>query len=149
MKIITRQGVSLEVVEDGPSDGMPLVMITGTLQTIVDWPGALIDDLVKSGYRVVRFDNRDAGLSQTFASKNILTMIWILFWAYAFGIPPYTLTDMAEDAVGIMDALNIQSAHVIGWSMGGIIAQRLALKYPERVRLVWALISRHFLRSAL
>lgn len=82
------------------------------------WPPDLIQPIVDTGYHVVCFDNRDIGLST---------------WINDFATNPYTLADMAADAVGLMDALKVKQAHVVGMSMGGMIAQLVAINYPDRV----------------
>src|SRR5512136_1941931 len=82
------------------------------------WPPDLIQPIVDTGYHVVCFDNRDVGLST---------------WISDFATNPYTLADMAADAVGLMDALKVKQAHVVGVSMGGMIAQLVAINYPDRV----------------
>ena len=105
--------------EDFGNPSNPAVLlIMGAGAQCVMWDMELINKIVDAGYRVVRFDNRDTGLST---------------WISDFNAAPYSLEDMAEDAIGLMDALNIEKAHIIGWSMGGMIAQLIAVHYPDRV----------------
>jgi pimeloyl-ACP methyl ester carboxylesterase len=103
----------------------------------------MVQALVDAGYRVVRFDNRDVGLSQHFDALGAPKLLWAglkfrLGWRIA---PPYSLQDMALDALGVLDALRIDRAHVVGVSMGGMIAQRLALLAPERVLSLASIMS--------
>ena len=84
----------------------------------IAWNLELINKIVNAGYHVVRFDNRDIGLST---------------WIDNFNTAPYSLEDMAADTIGLMDALNIEKAHIIGWSMGGMIAQLVAIHYHDRI----------------
>jgi len=101
---------------------------------LIDWDPTFCKDLVDHGYRVIVFDNRDIGLSTKFDDAGEPDFAAVVKAATS-GIPsplPYTLYDMAKDAVGLMDALQIRKAHVVGASMGGIIAQIVATKYPER-----------------
>ena len=107
------------------------------------WPPALVLALVDAGFRVLRFDNRDIGLSQHFDHLGTPRLLWAglklrLGWRIT---PPYSLQDMARDALGVLDALQIDRAHVVGVSMGGMIAQRLALLAPMRVLSLASIMS--------
>ncbi|WP_172448602.1 alpha/beta hydrolase [Caulobacter mirabilis] len=119
------------------SDAAPVVLIHGLGQTLADWPDTLIDGLVAGGRRVLRFDNRDVGRSSRLDSHGAppLIRLWL---AAALRLPPlarppYPLVDMATDAIGLLDALGVRSAHLVGVSMGGMIAQRIACLQPDRV----------------
>ena len=110
---------------------------------LIAWPPQFIQELVDAGYRVIRFDNRDCGLSthlEFFGKPNLL-------WAglkYKLGMAPralYTLSDMAADTLAVMDELDIRRAHVVGVSMGGMIAQRVAIAAPERVLSLTSIMS--------
>jgi pimeloyl-ACP methyl ester carboxylesterase len=135
---ISANGVSIEVDDQGPPGGVPLLMIMGLGMQLVAWPDDLVQMLVARGFRVIRFDNRDIGLSQHFDHFGTPNLAWagIRFALHARLRSPYTLRDMADDARGVLDALNIRSAHVCGASMGGMIAQHLAAAHPERVSSV-------------
>lgn len=129
-------GLALEVEDHGSPAGEPLVLIMGLGMQLVAWPDGLVEGLVKSGFRVIRFDNRDIGLSQHLAQLGVPNMP-LQMMRYAMGLPlrpVYTLADMADDTAGVLDALGLASAHVCGASMGGMIAQHLAVRHPARVR---------------
>jgi pimeloyl-ACP methyl ester carboxylesterase len=144
---VNANGISIEVEDtgaDGSQAGRPVVMlIMGLGMQLVAWPQALVDTLVQAGYRVVRHDNRDIGLSQHFDALGVPNMLWAMFKSRV-GMalrPPYTLEDMAHDALGVLDALGIPSAHIVGASMGGMIAQRVAIAAPSRVRTLTSIMS--------
>jgi pimeloyl-ACP methyl ester carboxylesterase len=103
---------------------------------LLGWHEDLVALLVARGFRVIRFDNRDIGLSQSFEQGGVPNLA-LDSLRYAFGLrvkSTYTLEDMAADAIGILDALGIASAHVCGASMGGMIAQRMAATFPQRIK---------------
>jgi pimeloyl-ACP methyl ester carboxylesterase len=129
-------GLRLEVDITGPADGPPLLMIMGLGMQLTGWPDDLVDLLVKHGFRVIRFDNRDAGLSQGFESLGVPNLMAAsLQWLLRLPVhAPYSLADMAGDVLGLMAALGLDSAHVCGASMGGMVAQHLAASHPQRVR---------------
>jgi pimeloyl-ACP methyl ester carboxylesterase len=102
---------------------------------LVAWPPAFVQGLVEQGFRVVRFDNRDIGLSQHFDHLRVPNLVWeSLKYRVGFAVnAPYSVHDMAADTLGVLDALGIGRAHVVGVSMGAMIAQRAALAAPDRV----------------
>jgi pimeloyl-ACP methyl ester carboxylesterase len=107
------------------------------------WPDTFVEPLLRAGHRVIRFDNRDVGLSQRFDPLGVPNLLWEGM-KLRMGLPvraPYTLSDMADDTVGVLDALGIQQAHVVGVSMGGMIAQRVALAAPQRVLTLTSMMS--------
>lgn len=133
---ISANGISLEVDDRGAPNGEPLVMIMGLGMQLVAWPEGLIDLLVERGFRVIRFDNRDIGLSQRFDQCGVpnLAMAGL---RYTLGLPvtsPYRIADLADDTAALIEALGLDSAHVCGASMGGMVAQHLAAHHPQRVR---------------
>ncbi len=133
---ISANGVQLEVEDHGPVTGEPLLLIMGLGMQLVAWHTDFVASLVARGFRVIRFDNRDIGLSQRFDHLGVSNLA-IDSIKYAVGlkvIGPYTVADMADDTAGLLDALGIQSAHVCGASMGGMIAQQLAVRHPTRVK---------------
>ena len=129
---------------DGSQAARPAVLlIMGLGMQLIEWPQALVQSLVDAGYRVIRFDNRDIGLSQHFDALGAPNVFWTAM-KLRLGVPvrpPYSLRDMALDAVGVLDALGLQKAHVVGASMGGMIAQRVALAAPERVLSLTSIMS--------
>lgn len=132
---VEANGVRIEVDDQGPADGPVVLLIMGLGMQLIAWPQAMVQMLVGQGFRVVRFDNRDIGLSQGFDAAGVPNMT-LAGLRYAMHLPvhsPYSLADMARDALGVLDALDIEQAHVCGASMGGMIAQHLAAMAPERV----------------
>jgi len=123
-------GVSLCTRIEG--EGIPLLLIMGIRLQLIHWPPDLCAHLQHRGFSVIRFDNRDAGLSTVMDHLGAPSPVQLA--PVPIGAPPYTLDDMADDAIALLDALGIASAHVFGVSMGGMIAQHMALKAPERLR---------------
>jgi pimeloyl-ACP methyl ester carboxylesterase len=116
-QIVKANGIDIWCEDFGKPDDPAILLIMGIGTPGVSWPDELCHGLADAGYRVIRFDNRDVGLSSTIDyEKN-----------------PYTLTDMAEDAAGVLDALGIDAAHIVGASLGGMVAQELAIAHPEKV----------------
>ncbi len=133
---ISANGVQLEVDDRGPRDGEPLVMIMGLGMQLVAWPEGLVDLLVERGFRVIRFDNRDIGLSQRFDHLGVPNLA-LNGLRFTLGLPvtsPYRLADLADDTAALIAALGLERAHVCGASMGGMVAQHLAVRHPQRVR---------------
>lgn len=120
----------------GDPEGEPVIFVMGLAAQMTLWPEALLEQYVREGYRVIRFDNRDIGLSSHL--KDRLTGHPVAVMARSrmgLTIPaPYTLHHMAADVCGVMDALALSSAHLVGVSMGGMITQLVAATWPERVR---------------
>jgi pimeloyl-ACP methyl ester carboxylesterase len=146
---IRANGIDIEVEDSGAgaaSDGRarPVVLlIMGLGMQLVAWPPAMVQALVDAGYRVIRFDNRDIGLSQHFDHFGPPNLVWstIKYRLRLAVKSPYSLRDMAADALGVLDALGIKQAHVVGVSMGGMIAQRVALAAPDRVLSLTSIMS--------
>jgi pimeloyl-ACP methyl ester carboxylesterase len=133
---ISAKGITLEVEEHGSPNGEPLVLIMGLGMQLVAWHPDFVAMLVARGFRVIRFDNRDIGLSQGFDQFGVPNLAFDSI-KYALGMnvrAPYTVADMADDTAALLDALGIPSAHICGASMGGMIAQQLAARHPQRVR---------------
>jgi pimeloyl-ACP methyl ester carboxylesterase len=123
-------GVDIAYETIGDPSGEPMVLIMGLTAQMLGWPDGFCHALADQGFHVVRFDNRDCGLSTHF--RYVPTPGWRSMRSGAGA--PYTLGDMADDAVAVMDSLGWASAHVAGLSMGGMIAQILATRHPDRVR---------------
>ena len=135
--------LQIEVDDQGPRDGPVVLLIMGLGMQLVAWPLQLVDALVAAGYRVIRHDNRDIGLSQKFDDKGVPNLLWESI-KLKLGVtlrPPYSLNDMALDTVGVIDTLGIAQAHIVGASMGGMIAQRVALAAPQRVLSLTSIMS--------
>ncbi len=133
---IAANGIALEVEDHGSPQGEPLLLVMGLGMQLLAWHEDFVASLVARGFRVIRFDNRDIGLSQSFDAMGVPNLV-LDSLRYAVGLEvrsPYTLVDMAADTAGLLDALGIARAHVCGASMGGMIAQRLAAQYPDRVK---------------
>jgi pimeloyl-ACP methyl ester carboxylesterase len=135
MSKATANGIQIEYETFGNRSSQPLLLIIGLGGQLIFWEDALCRDLAGRGYYVIRFDNRDAGLSTKFEEAGVpnLTEIIGKIMQGEKVKPPYTLEDMADDAAGLLHALGIQRAHVCGMSMGGMIAQTLAIRHPSRV----------------
>ena len=133
---ITANGLQIEIDVQGPANGPPLLLIMGLGMPLLGWPEELVALLVQSGCRVIRLDNRDAGLSQGFEAYGVpsLTAASLRYLLHLRLPCPYTLADMAADALAVLDVLGITSAHICGASMGGMIAMHLAAKHPQRVK---------------
>lgn len=132
---VTANGLQIELETHGPADGAPLLLIMGLGMQLVGWHEDLVARFVDRGFRVIRFDNRDSGLSQGFEAAGSPNLV-LAAVKQLVGLPvraPYTLGDMADDAVGVLDALGIARAHICGASMGGMIAQQIGLRHPGRV----------------
>jgi pimeloyl-ACP methyl ester carboxylesterase len=133
---VSANGVRIEVDIHGPDSGEPLLMVMGLGMQLVAWPDGLVDALVARGFRVIRFDNRDIGLSQPFDELGLpsLPLAALLHTLHLPVKAPYQLADLARDAVGVLDALGIAQAHVCGASMGGMVAQHLGFAHAGRVK---------------
>ncbi|MFX1589631.1 MAG: alpha/beta fold hydrolase [Promethearchaeota archaeon] len=135
--------VIIEYEAIGDPNSKPLLLIAGLGSQLLAWSDEICEYLAENDFFVIRFDNRDVGLSTKFEDAGIPNMMEISA-AYSRGeVPkiPYTLEDMAGDAIGLLDALNIEKAHICGASMGGMIAQIIAYKYPSRVKSLAVIMS--------
>jgi len=120
----------------GNPEGEPVMFIMGLGAQMTLWPEALLEQYVREGYRVIRFDNRDIGLSSHLRDRLKGHPVAVMAKArLGLSVPaPYTLYDMAADVCGVMDAMGLSSSHLVGVSMGGMITQLVAATWPERVR---------------
>ncbi|MDF1782460.1 MAG: alpha/beta hydrolase [Alcanivoracaceae bacterium] len=140
---IPSNGVELFYEERGPQDGEPILFVMGLSAQMVFWPEKILNALAEQGYRVIRFDNRDVGMSTRFRSPITHNPAGAMF-RYFVGMPirvQYTLHDMVSDTVGLLDALNIPKVHLVGASMGGMISQLLAIHHPDRVLSLTSIMS--------
>lgn len=136
----TANGITIEYEQHG--QGEPLLLVMGLGGQLTDWPEGFVDELVGAGFQVTVYDNRDIGLSTEFdwmPPKPVKAVAGSLARR-----PPkagYTIPDMAGDAAGLLDALGIDTAHVVGMSMGGMIAQQLTIDHQTRVRSLTSIMS--------
>lgn len=144
--LIKANNIDIEIEDTHPGDttGRPVVLlIMGLGMQLIAWPPAMVQAIADAGFRVVRFDNRDIGLSQHFDHLGSPSLLWEglkfrLGWRIR---PPYSVQDMAADTVGVLDALQISKAHVVGVSMGGMVAQRVAVLAPSRLLSLSSIMS--------
>ncbi|HEV2562843.1 MAG TPA: alpha/beta hydrolase [Rhizomicrobium sp.] len=143
MPQIKANGLDIEYESFGRPTDPALLLIMGFAAQMTMWPVALCEGLAGRGFRVIRFDNRDVGktthLSQ-FGAPNISEAMGKVMNGQPL-TAPYTLDDMAADAAGLLDALGIADAHIAGASMGGMIAQLVAVKYPQKTRSLISIMS--------
>jgi pimeloyl-ACP methyl ester carboxylesterase len=127
----------------GDAKAEPMLLIMGLGAQMIHWDDEFCRQLAARGFRVIRFDNRDIGKSSKLSGGKRLTAVELLKLRF-LKIPvaaPYTLLDMAKDTISLMDVLGIQSAHLVGASMGGMIAQEIAISFPQRVRSLTSIMS--------
>ena len=140
---IRANGIEIEVEQHGDPSHPAVLLIMGLGMQLLAWPVVVIEPLVQAGYRVITFDNRDIGLSQKMEHLPHVNFVWQVI-RFKLGLTvksPYQLHDMALDAIGVLDALEIAQAHLVGASMGGMIAQRVALQAPHRVKSLTSIMS--------
>ena len=143
MTAVQANGITIETQCYGPRSGVPLLLVRGLGSQLVHWPHTLIEGFSSAGFRVVVFDNRDSGLSQKWsqcdrfdAGRRVREAAAGRSTALA-----YTLDDMAADTVGVLDALGMERAHIVGISMGGMIVQHVAARHGHRLRSMTSLMS--------
>ena len=140
---VNTNGVELFYETRGLEQGEPVVFVMGLSAQMVFWPEGLLNALAENGYRVIRFDNRDVGMSSHLRVPATHSPLGAMA-RYFTGLPVrvhYTLHDMVRDTMGLLDALGHDSAHFVGASMGGMISQLSAIHYPERVRSLTSIMS--------
>ncbi len=143
MPTLNANGIRIAFDTAGDPKAPPLLLVHGLGMQLTAWPDEFVEGLVELGFYVIRFDHRDSGLSTKFDGAGVpnLTLAWIkskLGWPLR---APYRLDDMAEDAIGVLSALGVARAHVVGVSMGGMIAQILAARYPQRILSLTSIMS--------
>jgi pimeloyl-ACP methyl ester carboxylesterase len=142
-QIISANGIELCYEIFGDAGAEPILLIMGLGGQMIYWDDDFCRLLAERGFRVIRFDNRDIGKSSKLSGGKRLGAIELLKLR-VLNIPvaaPYTLLDMAKDTTGLLDALGIKSAHLVGMSMGGMIAQEIAISFPDRVRSLTSIMS--------
>jgi pimeloyl-ACP methyl ester carboxylesterase len=132
-------GVELEYETVGDPAGRPLLLVQGLGAQLISVEDGLCQELASRGFLVIRYDNRDAGLSTWFDDARPVNLAAV--WGGDHSTLAYTLEDMADDAVAVLDAAGAEAAHVAGISLGGMIAQLLATRYPARVRSLASIMS--------
>lgn len=140
---IQTNGIELFYEARGPEAGEPILFVMGLSAQMVFWPEALLNALAELGYRVIRFDNRDVGLSTKFKAPVTHGPVEAML-RYWFGLPlkvQYTLHDMVRDTIGLIDGLGYERVHLVGASMGGMISQLAAIHYPDRVLSLTSIMS--------
>jgi pimeloyl-ACP methyl ester carboxylesterase len=135
---VLANGIEVEYETFGDSDGIPILLIAGLGVQMLTWDDGFCELLVSRGFRVIRFDNRDAGLSTWMDAAGPPDVAAALS---GNANPAYRLDDMAADASGLLDALGIPAAHVVGSSMGGFIAQLVAINHPDHVLSLTSIMS--------
>lgn len=130
----TANGIEIHYEEEGDPAAPAMLLIMGFGAQLTLWPDELVEALAAQGFRVIRYDNRDVGLSQKFDGVKAPGLVKMTLLSKIGFTPkvPYTLADMADDGVGLLDALGIERAHIVGASMGGMIAQHVAARHPDR-----------------
>jgi pimeloyl-ACP methyl ester carboxylesterase len=145
MPTITTPNTGIEIFYEDHGDpaNEVILLVMGLGAQLTLWPDELVEALVGEGFRVIRYDNRDIGLSQKMEGARAPSLP-IQLLRKKIGFPakvPYTLKDMADDGIGLLDALGIAQAHVVGASMGGMIVQLMAVHHPERLMSMTSIMS--------
>ena len=143
MPIARVNGIDLYYEDRGDPADPAVLLVMGLGTQLIAWPEAFVAQLVDAGLRVVAYDNRDVGQSTHLYGARTPNLV-VALTALRLGLPlrlPYTLKDMAHDGVALLDALGIRAAHVVGASMGGMIAQNMAIYWPERVLTLTSVMS--------
>jgi pimeloyl-ACP methyl ester carboxylesterase len=143
MTAVAANGITIEYESIGDPAAPPILLIMGLGTQMIAWPDAFLQGLAERGFRVIRFDNRDCGLSSKICVRRQPNFVAALAAAW-LRLPvrtPYTLEDMGADAIGVLDALGIPHAHVVGVSMGGMIAQIVAALHGDRVLSLTSIMS--------
>ena len=142
MPTITANDIDLCYESYGPDDAPTVLLVMGLGAQMITWPTGLIAELLERGFRVIRYDNRDSGLSTR--SDGPPPDVMTLLAAQAAGEAveaPYTLSLLAADGIGLLDALDVPAAHVVGASMGGMIVQTMAIEHPDKVLSMTSIMS--------
>ncbi len=130
---IKANGITINIEDRGPEGAAPILLVNGYTSTMMSWPVELMEGLRERGFRVIRYDNRDVGRSEKLTGLPDMREIIAAVRAGKTPELPYMLADMATDGIGVLDALGIERAHVMGISMGGMIVQRMAIHHADRL----------------
>jgi len=141
MTSVTANGIEICFEERGPADAPPLLLVNGYTSQMVGWDEEFLDALVEAGFRVIRYDNRDVGLTTKTPGRAPKLAGVKDGLPQLDGPAPYTLADMASDGMALLTALGIERAHVVGASMGGMIVQHMAIEHPDRVLSMTSIMS--------
>ncbi len=143
MPQVHANGIDIEYESFGREKDPAVLLIMGFSAQMTMWPTAFCDGLAAKGFRVIRFDNRDIGLSTHLMHLGVPNMQDVMMKRFSGQKveAPYLLEDMAADGAGLLDGLGIESAHIVGASMGGMIAQEFAAKYPQKTRSLVSIMS--------
>ena len=139
----TANGIEMVYDTFGDSSSPPMLLVMGLGAQLIAWDEEFCEKLAASGYWVIRFDNRDVGLSTHFDEAGVPDVL-AMIQAQTQGVAidsPYLLKDMADDVVGLLDAIGVKSAHVVGVSMGGMIVQEMAIRHAQRIRSMTSIMS--------
>ena len=128
------QSINIAFRDYGPINATPILLVTGLGAQLTLWPDFLIKDLQENNFRPIVFDNRDVGLSTRFSSQPSQTLNYIKYFLFIPINSEYTIEDMASDGIAVLDHLDIDSAHILGMSMGGMISQVLVAQHPQRTK---------------
>ena len=128
------QSINIAYRDYGPINATPILLVTGLGAQLTLWPEFLIKDLQENNFRPIVFDNRDVGLSTRFSSQPSQTLNYIKYFLFIPINSEYTIEDMASDGIAVLDHLDIDSAHILGMSMGGMISQVLVAQHPQRTK---------------
>ena len=143
-QFVQSNGIRMAYQQFGDDDAPVVLLIAGLYNQLIRWPIELCELLVERGFRVIRFDNRDIGLTDKMEGE-VAPSFFRLGLNSLFGLPvrvPYSLNDMAADTVGLLDALDIKAAHIVGMSMGGMISQLVVGLYPTRALSLTSIMSK-------
>ncbi len=143
MPTTTANDITIEYEDHGDPAAPPILLVMGLGGQLTLWPIELVEALAARGFRVIRYDNRDIGLSTKFDAAGVPNIKWLLVKSI-IGLPvrtPYRLADMAKDAIGLLDALDIPAAHIVGVSMGGMISQHIAASHADRTLSLTSIMS--------
>lgn len=143
MPTTTANGISLHYEDHGDPANPAILLIMGFGAQLIHWPDEFVEALVERGFRVIRYDNRDAGLSHKFDGVKAPGPVKLTILGKLGFKPkvPYTLGDMADDGAALLDALGVEKAHIVGASMGGMIAQHFASRHADKVLTLTSVFS--------